>query len=164
MKCPVCKKEYDGPKCPVCGFPKVEFPGDVEEGLRVMGPTIDKYRAETFLPSLEVGVTAYYWKDSNGAVVSNGSKMIPFGRGAELIGSTRWIDTEFARIPNETQLKVKLYVKTCVGQAELPVTIPNLNEAELQRLGISIDDGFVATLMLMNSSNWSKSEAIYLFG
>ena len=162
MKCIVCGKDHDKNECPVCRFPKVEFPGDPEKGLRAMEPAIRAYR-EDFLGKVSVGIIAYQWKDDNGALVPAGKERVPIGTGKELRESARWLDEKFARIPEEEQLLVSLSVRVNDTDEERSVGIPNLTEPELQELGASVDGDLNIRLMLRNSSGSTQSEKIPLF-
>ena len=162
MKCVVCRKEYEKGNCPVCNFPKIEFPGDPEEGLRAMKPAIDAYR-DDFLGQVSVGIIVYQWKDDNGVIVGNGSERLQIGTGKELRGSTRWLTEKFARIPDEEKLQVNLSVQVNGKGEERSVSIPNLKEAELQELGAVVDDALNIQLLLRNSSGSTQSEKMPLF-
>ncbi len=77
--CPVCHTKYESGDCPVCKFPDIAFPGDPEEGLRLMKPQIDAYR-EVFLLKLKIGVVSYYWKDQDGSLVLDREQITPLGQ------------------------------------------------------------------------------------
>ena len=162
MKCVVCGKEYEKDRCPVCGFPKVEFPGDPEEGLRAMRPAIEAYR-DDFLSKVSIGVIVYQWKDDNGAIVLDRSERLQIGTGKELMGNTRWLAEKFARIPDEEGLQVNLSIRINGKDEERSVRIPNLMEPELQELGAAVDEALNIQLLLRNSSRSTQSEKMPLF-
>ena len=162
MKCIVCGKDYEKDSCPVCQFPKIEFPGDPEKGLQAMKPAIDAYR-EDFLGQVSIGIIAYQWKDDNGVIVMDRSELVPFGTGRELRGNTKWLTEKFARIPDEERLQVSLSVQVN-GKSEVrSVSIPNLTDAELQELGAAVDDALNIQLLLRNSFRSTQSEKMPLF-
>lgn len=163
MRCIVCGREYEDDKCPVCNFPKVEFPADPEEGLRAMKPTIDAYR-DNFLNQVSIRIMTYQWKDDNGVIAMDSKKQIPIGTGKELREGTKWLAEKFARIPDVEKLQVDLSIQVNdMGGVYRSVSIPNLMEAELQELGASVDDNLNLQLLLRNSSGTTQSEKIPLF-
>ena len=162
MKCIVCGKEHEADKCPVCNFPKIEFPADPERGLQAMKPAIDAYR-DDFLGQVSIGVIAYQWKDDNGVIAMDRMERIPLGTGKELREGTKWLPEKFARIPDEEKLQVILLIQVNGKGEERSVSIPNLMEAELQELGASVDGDLNLQLLLRNSSGSTQSEKIPLF-
>lgn len=162
MKCIVCGKDYEKDKCPVCGFPKIEFPGDPEKGLQMMKPTIDAYR-DDFLSRVSVGIMAYRWKDDNGVLAMDRVERIQIGTGKELRGNTKWLAEKFARIPEEERMQVNLSIEVNGRGEERSVRIPNLKEAELQELGAAVDGALNIQLLLRNSSGSTQSEKMPLF-
>lgn len=162
MKCIVCGKEYEKNKCPVCNFPKIEFPADPEEGLRAMKPTIDAYR-DNFLSQISIGIIVYYWKDDNGMIAKDRTERIQIGTGKELHEDTKWLAEKFARIPDVEKLQVDLSVQVNDIDEQQSVSIPNLMEAELQELGAAVDDDLNIQLLLRNSSGITQSEKTPLF-
>lgn len=162
MKCIVCGKDYEKDSCPVCQFPKIEFPGDPEKGLQAMKGAIDAYR-DDFLKQVSVGVIAYQWKDDNGVIVMDRSERVQIGTGKELREATRWLAEKFARIPDEEGLQVNLSIRINGKDEERSVRIPNLMEPELQELGAAVDEALNIQLLLRNSSRSTQSEKMPLF-
>ena len=162
MKCIVCGKDYEKDKCPVCSFPKIEFPADPEKGLREMKPAIDAYR-DDFLGLVNIGVIAYQWKDDNGVIAMDRSERIQIGTGKELREHTVWLDEKFARIPDEETLRLSLSVQVNGKTEERSVSIPNLMEPELQEIGAAVDGALNIQLLLRNSSGSAQSEKMPLF-
>lgn len=162
MKCIVCGKEYEKDKCPVCLFPKIEFPSDPEKGLRAMRPAIDAYR-DDFLGQVSIGIVAYHWKDDDGDIVMDRNERIQIGTGKELLGNTKWLAEKFARIPDEEELQVNLSIQVNGEDEVRSVSIPNLMEPELQELGAVVDDALNIQLLLRNSSGSTQSEKTPLF-
>ena len=162
MKCIVCGKDYEAGSCPVCNFPKIEFPGDPEQGLLAMKPAIDAYR-DDFLKQVSVGIIVYQWKDSNGALVMDRRERLQIGTGKELLENPRWLAEKFARIPDEARLQVDLSVQVNGKGEERSVSIPNLTEPELQELGASVDGTLSIRLLLRNSFRSTQSEKMPLF-
>lgn len=162
MKCIVCGKEFEKDNCPLCGFPKVEFPGDPEKGLQAMKPAIDAYR-EDFLGQVSVGIIVYQWKDDGGKIVMDRSERLQIGTGKELRGNARWLAEQFARIPDAEKLQVGLSIQVNGKGGERGVEIPNLPEPELQELGAVVDGDLNIQLLLRNSSGSTQSEKLPLF-
>ena len=162
MKCIVCGKEYEKDKCPICNFPKIEFPTDPEKGLQAMKPAIDAYR-DDFLSQVSIGIIAYQWKDSNGEIVMDRSERIHIGTGKELRENAKWLAEKFARIPDEENLQVSLSIQVNGKDEERNVSIPNLMESELQELGAAVDGALNIQLLLRNSSGSTQSEKMPLF-
>lgn len=163
MKCFVCNNEFDGNVCPRCKFPKVFIPGDYEAGLEKMKPEIDAYREE-FLDGIEVGIITYFWKDEGGNIVLDREERASFGKGKDLRGSTLWLEQLFARIPDEETLNIRVYIKAGDSESEKTVRLPNLFEAELQRIGIYTDEDFRFKLLLKNDTGTpTNSDFIEIF-
>ena len=162
MKCIVCGKEYEKDSCPVCQFPKIEFPGDPEKGLQSMKPAIDAYR-DDFLSQVSIGIIVYQWKDDSGVIVMDRNERIQIGTAKELRGNTKWLTEKFARIPDEERLQVSLSIQANGKNEVRSVSIPNLMDAELQELGAAVDDDLNIQLLLRNSFRNSQSEKMSLF-
>ena len=160
--CPVCHCRYESGECPVCKFPDIAFPGDPEEGLRRMKPQIDAYR-EVFLSELKIGVVSYTWKDQDGSLVLDKTRVMPFGTARELREGPVWLSQSFARLPDAGQLNVQLAVELDGETRKLPVTLPNLLEPELQQIGAELDSEFCVRVLLRNRSGSSASDRIPLF-
>ena len=166
MKCVICSSTFEGGQCPVCQFPLVTFPGDPEEGLRKMKPTIDQYY-DQFLSRLEVAIVSYHWKDSNGKLAPDYQKALSFGNGTSLLQNTVWLSQSFARVPDQKTLSVTLNLRTGSILKEKTIIIPNLLEPGLQQIGASIrktdQHGPMIRLQLRNSSGSTNSDWVALF-
>lgn len=160
MKCYVCNNEFEGNVCPRDNFPKVLFPGDYETGMKKLKPDIDAYR-DKFFGAIELGIAIYNWKDGDGAVVLDTESRLPFGTAASLFDSTRWMETQFARIPNEEKLTVNMYIKTDSEERVKKIDIPNLFEPELQRIGIRMENNFSFKLLLGNDTGTPTESEYY---
>ena len=160
--CPVCHTKYESGDCPVCKFPDIAFPGDPEEGLRLMKPQIDAYR-EVFLLKLKIGVVSYYWKDQNGSLVLDREQITPLGTAKQLSEGPVWLSQSFARLPDAKQLEVQLSVELDGETKKLTVNLPKLLEPELQQIGAELDNEFCIRVMLRNRTSNSASERIHLF-
>lgn len=162
MKCVICGKEHSDEACPVCQFPVIHFLGDPVEGMRTVKHQIDKRRGE-FLTQLRVGIVIYTWKDSGGTIVLDQEKEITLGTGAELRQNVRWASQEFARVPDDKQIEIKLAVHYDQEKYEHQLSVPNLMEAELQKIGAALDEDMNVQVFLKNSSSQSHSEKEPLF-
>ena len=137
MKCYVCGKQYEGNECPRCAFPAVEIPNTTwEQGRQALAATITPSRA-AFLKSVEVSLVIYHYRDENGVYV---------------------LDREFARLEGASfSVRLRLSVR---GQTrEELVELPNLKAAELQNIGICMDDQFNIRLKLRNASEMPTTSA-----
>ncbi len=162
MKCLVCGREFDAESCPVCQFPVVRFPGNPEEGLRAMQPTIDTYR-ERFLSGVRIGIVTYRWKDDDGTLAVDRRETAWIGTGAELYGQEGWSEERFARIPEMPSLEVELSVSAGGRETVRKVTLPNRQEAQLQEIGAVLDAQMNLRLLLRNEAGQTQSEKIPLF-
>lgn len=166
MKCLVCSKIFEGNKCPRCEFPNIQIPGGPEEyeaGLEALKPMIEQ-RRRAFLEGIDVGIVIYHWKDQDGAIVEDREETVSFGRGDELRQREVWLDRKFARIPDEPSLPLRVAISVGGKKREEALDIPNLLEAELQEIGIAMDEEFNICLMLRNESGTpTKSRPIPLF-
>lgn len=158
MKCYVCGKQYEGNECPRCAFPAVEIPNTTwEQGRQALIATINPSRA-AFLKSVEVSLVIYHYRDENGVYVLDREESICLGNGEKLYENEVWLDQEFARLEGPSfSARLRLSVR---GQTrEELVEVPNLNAAELQNIGISMDEQFNIRLMLRNASEMPTTSA-----
>mgnify|MGYP000514819764 FL=1 len=138
---------------PRCGFPdlQLQLGKELQEARKKVQPKIDAYRAE-FLKKIEVGIKVYYWKDQDGVLAAAREEKCSFGSGSALYGKTVWLDQKFARVPEEKTLPIWLYIRVDGTEHERIVELPNLQEAQLQEIGLSMDAGFELCLMMRNDS------------
>lgn len=151
MKCYVCGKQYEGNECPRCAFPAVEVPNTTwEQGRQALEATISPFRA-SFLKSIQVSLVMCRHRDENGVYVLDREESLPLGTGTELYGKERWLDQEFARLEKPTcSVRMRLTVRDKTREEQ--VEIPNLHAAELQKVGIAMDEQFRIRLKLRNTS------------
>lgn len=158
MKCYVCGKQYEGSECARCGFPAVEVPNaSWEQGRDALSATIVPYRTN-FLNEIEISLVAYRYRDENGVYVLDREEPVSLGTGTTLYGKENWLDQEFARLEDPSfcaRLRLKIRGKTREEQVELS----NLKAAELQKIGIALDNDFNIRLMLGNASEKPTSSA-----
>lgn len=160
MKCLVCGKEFEGDECPRCHFPVVNFPGDREAGIRAMAPTIQAFR-EGFLEQVSVGLVVCHWKESGESLTLDYEERLSFGTCGTLRGKEFWLEQKFARDPKAARLSLRLWIGMGEEQVEKTVEIPNLMAAELQRVGIDMDENADFCLMLKNDTEGPvKSEKV----
>lgn len=151
MKCYVCSKQYEGTKCPRCGFPAVEVPGASWEKARTdLAATIEPF-FQGFLNAISVSVTSFQHRDDNGVYVLDQEKTLVLGTGQELYDKELWLDQQFARLEDPT-IPVRLNLTVRGNTRQEQVELPNLKAAELQNIGISMDKQFNLRLMLRNTS------------
>ncbi len=162
MNCIVCGKEFDGDECPRCGFPVIEFPGDYEEGMRALKPTVDAFRAK-FLNNITAGIAVYYGKDENGSVVPDKKEILPFGTLGDISGKECWIGQKFARLPDAVTLKTTVCISHGDKTEEKTVELKNLTEPSFQYIGITSDGSTFSVLLKNEAGSFSRSDAIPLF-
>ena len=158
MKCYVCGKQYEGNECPRCAFPAVEIPNTTwEQGRQALAATITPSRA-AFLKSVEVSLVIYHYRDENGVYVLDREESVCLGDGEKLYENEVWLDREFARLEGASfSVRLRLSVR---GQTrEELVELPNLKAAELQNIGICMDDQFNIRLKLRNASEMPTTSA-----
>lgn len=151
MKCYVCGKQYEGNECPRCSFPAVEIPNTTwEQGREALAATIIPFRA-AFLESIQASLIVYHYRDENGVYVLDREEAISLGTGAELYEKELWLDQEFARLEDPT-IRIRLRLTVRDNSREEQVELPNLKAAELQQVGIAMDEAFNIHLKLRNTS------------
>lgn len=156
MNCLVCGKPManNANDCPHCKFHYLSFiGGSLADALEAQKPKADYYRSNTYLPTIDLGITCYHWKDDNGTIALASTERLSFGSAASLENKTVWLNQDFARLPDEEKLTVEVSVKE-QGAADrtLQFTLPALKEAELQRLGLQLDSSMKLTLKLKTAS------------
>lgn len=151
MKCYVCGKQYEGNECPRCGFPAVEIPNTSwDQGRQALSATITPYRTK-FLSEIEISLVSYRYRDGNGVYVLDREEPVSFGTGTTLYGTEHWLDQEFARLEDPSfSARLRLNVRGQTRDEQVELT--NLKAAELQNIGISVDEEFNIRLMLRNAS------------
>lgn len=158
MKCYVCGKPYDGNECPRCGFPAVEIPNTSwEQGRAALAATILPYRTK-FLSEIEISLVTYQYRDENGVYVLDHEEPISLGTGTTLYGKEHWLDREFARL-EDPSFCVRLRLSVRGTTREEQVELPNLKAAELQNIGITLDEQFQICLKLRNASEKPTASA-----
>ena len=76
-----------------------------------------------------------------------------------------WLSEQFARIADVPELSVKVRIKSPDESREVKVTLPNLQQPELQQLGACIDQNCNLFLMLRNDSQApTKSAPVPVLG
>ena len=162
MKCYVCGKQYEGNECPRCKFPAVEIPNTTwEQGRQALAATIAPFRT-AFLDAIQISLVMYRYRDENGVYVLDREENILLGTGTELYEKELWLDQEFARLEDPT-ISVRLLLKVRDDTRQEQVELPNLKAAELQQVGIAMDEAFNIHLKLRNTSeNPTCSAAVEL--
>ena len=151
MKCYVCGKQYEGNECPRCKFPAVEIPNTTwEQGREALAATITPFRT-AFLDTIQASLIVYHHRDENGVYVLDREEAISLGNGAELYGKELWLDRNFARLEDPT-IRIRLRLTVRDNAREEQVELPNLKAAELQQVGIAMDETFNIHLKLRNTS------------
>ena len=161
MRCLACY--HDIPQgtetCPCCGFVQYQVIGDTKEALSALELMAGRHRA-MFLKRFDLGITAYTWKDRDGSVVLDTASRISFGTADALMNGPVWLDQQFARIP-EKELTVQLSVQKPGEQTRvIPVRIPAPQEAQLQQLGIALEQDLTVRLMLKNGQSQTASQPV----
>ena len=163
ITCLVCGKQYETGDCPRCKFPDVQIPGSREKAIASLKPAIDSYRAN-FLTTIRVEVLSYHWKDQNGTLALDREERLTLGTASELMQGEKWLEQPFARIPDAKLLPVRIAIVYGEETRLLTVTVPNLPEAELQRIGAVLDADCNLRLLLGNSTQQpTYSEPVAIF-
>ena len=151
MKCYVCGKQYEGNECPRCTFPAVEIPNTTwEQGRQALAATIAPFRSK-FLNEIEISLIIYKYRDENGVYVLDREEPISLGNGTTLYGKNYWLDQQFARLEDPSfAARLRLNIRGKIREEQVQMT--NLKAAELQNIGISMDEAFNIRLMLRNTS------------
>ena len=162
MECLVCGKEYVGSECPRCRFPDVQIPGDRQKTIESLRPAIEAFRTQ-FLQSVKLEIAAFHWKDEDGTVVLDREERVLLVDGEELQQGPKWLDQEFARIPDEQWVHVTLYITVAGDTRQEQIMLPNIHTPQLQQIGVEMVESFGIRLLLRNAANeMTKSETIQL--
>lgn len=164
MKCLVCRKEFSGRECPVCQFPVIEFPGDTEDGLRTLEPTIKKFSNE-FSAGIRIGSMVCSWAVSEDKTLMESEWELDFGTAAAAMEEILWCGREFDNPTERNTVEARIFVRIKDKRYTIAAEIPNIPEAESTELGISLDADFNVTVYIRDGSgNVRSSEKYYLFG
>ena len=162
MECLVCGKEYVGSECPRCRFPDVQIPGDRQKAIENLRPAIEAFRTQ-FLKSVKLEIAAFYWKDEDGTVVLDREERVLLVDGEELQQGPKWLNQEFARIPDEEWVPVTLYITVAGDTRQEQIMLPNIHSPQLQQIGVETVESCGIRLLLRNVANeMTKSETIQL--
>ena len=108
-----------------------------------------------------MGVNIFTWKDTDGTIVLDEKKRISFGTCDTMQKNTVWLERQFARIPDVPEQSVELSViKSGEPEKVIEVKIPALKEAELQKLGVEMNDDLTVSLVLKNDTSQTKSNPV----
>lgn len=168
MKCLVCGREFEGHTCDICHFPVIDFPGDPEEGIQNLAPTIRSYR-ETFAKKVEVGIVRYSWSIEEGKVVEGQEGYLSFGDLSSLMGQTVWLEQAFDSLSKKENVEITVYVnikdeKSGYRKWNITVKTPNEQGSEKQYLGITVDEAFGCCLKVRSGEKEAlESERFSLF-
>lgn len=161
-QCRVCHKELTTPArpCPRCGFQEPAFFGDQASAEQLISRKADAFRAQ-YLSNFDFGLTIYRWKDKDGALVLDRTERLSFGGGSDLAGKTRWLDQQFARIPDVDAMDLELSIRRN-GQKyrQIPVSVPVPGGKHLQQAGISLSPDMKVRLLLKNPQEQTQSADI----
>ncbi len=162
MKCLVCGKEFNNEiyQCPVCAFPVPQFPGNPEEGIRALEPTIRAHR-ETLSKLVRIGVVLYQYEVSWSDVRETGKETADFGSVYRLLGKPVWLDRRFKAFEARKNCDIQLCVDMGDRAYTIQVNVPSIQDAEEYELGIAVDDNFMFRLMLRDNKNTVQSSADY---
>lgn len=150
MKCLVCGTSFEGSECPCCGFPDVQIFCDRKEAIKHLQPEIEKHRKQ-FLKKVEVGITIFHHKDDHGKLALDREEKRSFGTCDTLYQKDIvWLGQKFSRDKDRDVLPVELYIRCNGKEQKRTVKLPNLFEAELQEIGISMDEELNLCLHLRN--------------
>ena len=157
MNCLVCKKVFQGSKCPRCGFPVVEST-DVDVLIESMQKQIESYR-RSFLSDLAFSLRIYHWNADDERIVPNGSELMPVGSFLELCGNKKTLTQKFARIPNADTVEFEGVITSGERTGTILASGPNLKEPSLENVSIETDEDMRFRVCLENDfGNMSSSE------
>ena len=155
MSCVCCGRQFtESGECPFCKFPVYEIVGDdASRSEKQISGFADLHRAE-YLKDLEIGVIVYDWKDQDGVVVED------HHFGDSLMADVQYLPDKLARIPDLKTVPVQIVIKKGNVEKVFKVELPNLMEAELQQIGVSLEPLLNITILLKNDSNQSSSKPV----
>lgn len=157
MNCLVCKKEFQGSKCPRCGFPVVEST-DVDVLIESMQNQIERYR-RSFLSDLAFSLRIYHWKADGERIVPNGSELVPVGSFLELCGNPKPLAQKFARIPNADTIEFEVVITSGERTGTIRASVPNLKDPSLETVSIETDEDMRFRVCLINDFGNTSSSA-----
>lgn len=162
--CKCCYQELgeNDLNCPRCGLTQFKIVGNDPAQEKVLESLIHSHRMG-FLGKYELGVTCYYWKDQDGTIALDNKRTLSFGTAAELLDGTRWLDQEFARMPDDQEITVDLTVSENGGTGrDLKVRVTPPTEPQLQKLGLQLDKQLQLRLLVKNDKTTSTSTSVSL--
>ena len=162
--CKCCYQELgeNDLNCPRCGLTQFKIVGNDPAQVKVLESLIHSHRM-SFLGKYELGVTCYYWKDQDGTIALDSKRTLTFGTAAELLEGTRWLDQEFARMPDDQEITVDLTVTENGGAGrDLQVRVTPPTEPQLQKLGLQLDKQLQLRLLVKNDKTTCTSTSVSL--
>ena len=161
MKCIACDHEFnEEASCPCCGFPVYEVIGaDYEDGRKQVEELAKLHRSQ-YLRKLRFGFVTYRWKADGDKVVEAGHAASLYTNGEALEKGEAWFESDFARIPKKESIPVTLVVKKGDSNETITVQVPNLSDAELQQVGLCLDEKLHVRVLLKNRYNRTQSEPV----
>ena len=148
MRCLACTCEFDAEGdtiCPRCGFDNNQaYIGSHTVWEQAHQKQAAEYR-KNFLRRYQTGLTVYHWKDRDGELVQDYVESVPFSpafTADELLdGHTQWHSEPFGRLPGEQVTFTLCVFRDGEKYREIPVTLKNPPEQELQTVGVYMDMG-----------------------
>jgi len=163
QKCTACGRSYESDDvCPVCGYSEPAFIGDENAAAVYIKREAAKHRL-AFLKSLDLGVTAYFWKDDNGVIAEDRQERLSLGSGESLWKNTVWAKQSFARIPDLAEMTVELSVlKDGKALSKQSIRLPVPAGQHLLQLGMELGEGLTVQLKLKNPLGQTQSQPVAL--
>ena len=164
MICRACSKEMKDAlaQCPRCGFRQPAVIGDAQAAQALIARKANKHLV-SFLRDYDFGVTVYYWKEQKGSIVADRERRLSFGTGDELVGTVRYLEQKFARLPEVSDMELRLSVlKNGKPAMERQVSISVPPGAHLQQLGLELMPSLEFRLKLKNLQGQTESEFLEL--
>lgn len=160
MKCLVCNKEFEGVVCPRCNFPVIAVPAEIDNGENLIAPLIERHR-QGFLQAVRIGIVIFHWKEADGSIVLDHDERLLFCEEPAFDGREYWLEQKFARIPDEKNLSLTVFIDYGSKQSEQSVEIANLPGAALQEVGLRLCADFSWQLLLKNDMGETAESAYF---
>ena len=162
MNCLCCYEEYEGNRCPVCGFEDVQIIGDNrEEALKKIQPMIDAYRVK-FLGEHEIGVALMKRKDISSSEITAVPEKLSFGKVQNLIGKDTWLGRSIVAYPDaKKDITVEAVVSHASRERYESASIPGMENAGVIDVGVHVNNDYSFSILIStNGKTIGRSQPI----
>lgn len=168
MICEVCGIDYDGGKCPVCGFMPISgtIGGELSPEKKAMSDAAVANKREEALKDIRVYAIGYIMQERDGKLVLDSSEEILLADNIHknLLNQIYWSPIEYGKETPGEEMQVDVIVKTPDGNKEHSLSANGPDTSGFWKLGFVLKPGFNFALAVGDENNHAETNAVELKG